>query len=224
VLAIAALCAGLASAAFVALDTKGGWAVAAGAIAFSAFALVRIARCDVPLAGRWMAVAGLAVSVAAMAMAVSHELARRAWARSEAPAVAEQFIERLRSGQRRAAHQLTLTLTERCPPGESLEACYSEKPTRREAFDRFLDDPPIRQVLKISSGSTVALERVAMQEFQAARDAVGLVYRVEPPDGGTNGTFFIWILVERRVDQRTHQPFWYVKSCRVSRTAQSDPS
>jgi hypothetical protein len=224
VLAIVALCAAIVAAASAALDVTGAWAVTAGALSLAALALVRIARADVPLAGRWMAVAGLILSVASLATVISHAVARRAWARAEAPAVAEQFIELLRSGQRRAAHQLTLTLVERCPPGESLEACYSEKPGRRELFDRFLDDPPIRRILKTRATATVTLERVEMQEFQRAWDVVGLVYRAQPPEDAADDPFFIWILVERRCDQRTSQAFWQIKSCQIRRSAQADQS
>jgi hypothetical protein len=196
-LAVAALGLGILSA--LALVFPAAWPLPLVAAALAAAALADLGRPGVRKAGRWVALAGLALAVGFAAQAVTSALVSRAIARGRATAVAGAWLDAIRSG--RLADALLMGPAEMLPPAASGDDA---------ALDRlatFAALPAIRGVQDCGADAAVAITGVAAAGTgwtlraelspcaEPARGGFTLTIDVEPlPAGGPGGPGERWIV------------------------------
>jgi hypothetical protein len=168
-LAVAALGLGILSA--LALVFRVAWPLPLVAAALAATALADLGRPDVRKAGRWAALAGLALAAGFGAQAVTTAVVGRAIARSRAEAAARAWLDAVRSG--RLADAMVMCAADSLPPAD---AAATDRVTAFAAL------PAIRAVQACGAAATVA-------SAAGAADGGGWQVRAEvspcaPPVGG----------------------------------------
>ncbi|RIK81020.1 MAG: hypothetical protein DCC68_09775 [Planctomycetota bacterium] len=169
-------------------------AIPAVAVAVCAAAMLRIRR-DPSLAGFALARAGLLFALFSLAAGPSYALARYWQLRRTAERFAASFVERLLSGDIRAAHQMTLPPNQRFAPDRPLADGYRDDATARDRLAEFARDPVVER-LRALHGTEVARVHVAWHE--ALRDLDGFAVHVYVGgDTRESARAVVRVLVER---------------------------
>lgn len=182
--AVVALAVGFAALATLLVNQPAMWSLPVVGVALALVAW-RDTRPPEGNAGRKLAALALAIAVSVLAADVTRFFSRRVWARREAIAVAEQWIEELRQGRRRAAHQITLPVSQRCPAEESLNHCYRNDRDRQDDLENFAEETAPRQMLFWGRLAEFRLQSVIPRSNEGLLDRVELEYAIDlpaPPD------------------------------------------
>ena len=217
-LAIAAALAGAVSLIVLLVDDIAIWAVPALAIVLSLVALRRITEANPPLVGRTLAWFGLGLGIAMLVAGPVYRFTRLAWAEREAGSMAAEWIEHVRKGRRRAAHQLTLPLAARCPSDQTLSHCYRNDPDRQEQLDAYVANRDVRQLLLWGEQATYDAPTTHHRGFRGLRDDVGLVYQIvlAHDDDPHRHDRFLRILVRRQRDAESGTFYWTVAAVKLA--------
>ena len=196
--AVVALLLGLAS--FFAIGNLLWLILPALAIFAAAVALVSIARSDGSVSGRWVALAGLALALLFASTAISRSVSRAWHVRSEARAIADNWLDLVRHGKLQSAHQWHLPAQERQRASTSLAQFYEQNPTAQEKFDNFFLTAPLSQIVAAPPAASLRYERVAEQLSLDKNDRVALVYVLETSGQADEKTIEFVIVVERTTE------------------------
>ena len=220
-LAIASALAGAASLIVLIIDDVAIWALPAVAIIVSLFALRGIAAASPPPVGRRLAWLGLALGVALLVAGPVSRITRLAWAEQEASAVAAEWIDHVRKGRRRAAHELTLPLRARCADGQTLSHCYRNDPDRQEQLDAYVSRRDVRQMLLWGEQATYDPPVTLHRGFRGLRDDVGFVYTVNliRDDDPHRHDHFLRVLLRRQRDDTSGEFYWIVAAVKLTDSA-----
>jgi hypothetical protein len=179
VLAILALVVGLLSPLAFAHELL--WALPLAGIALSVAAILRIDRSDGLLGGRAAAVMGLALSLFCGAGAITQAATRRLWLAYRAERMAERFVELLREGKSREAHQLWARPQLRLLPGSDLEELYKANSGAVKDYEGFLEREVIRDLLSLTDEAEVEHLRTRLTFSDYYRDYLMVFYRLHGP-------------------------------------------
>lgn len=178
-LAIVALVVGLLSP--LAFAHELWWALPIAGVALSLVAIVRIDRSEGMLVGRWMAVVGLAISLICGAGAITQAATRRMWLAHRAERMAERFVELLRQGKTREAHQLWTRPVFRLAPGSDLAELYKANESLAKEYEGFLEREVIRDFLSLTDEAEVQHLRTRLTFSDYYRDYLMVFYRLRGP-------------------------------------------
>jgi hypothetical protein len=178
-LAIIALVAGLLSPLAFAHELL--WSLPLTAIALSIVAIVRIDRSEGQLVGRWAAVLGLVISLFCVAGAITHATTRRLWLAYRAERMAERFIELLREGKPREAHQLWTRPVYQMAPGSDLAELYKANDALAKEYEGFLEREVIRNLRSLTAEAEIDHVRTRLTFSDYYRDYLMVFYRLHGP-------------------------------------------
>jgi len=216
--AIIAAVLGVASLVVLVSDAVGMWLLPALAILAALMALRQIATATPPRVGRGLAWIALALGLITLIAAPVSRFTRLAWAEREAIVAARQWIEHIRKGQRRAAHELTLPLAVRCPRNETLSHCYRNHPARQEELDAYVSRREVRQMLLWGEQATYDELTVRYRGFRGSQDEVGLAYRIvlARDDDPHRHDRFLRVFMRRQRDAESGSYYWIVAGIRLA--------
>lgn len=186
-------------------------AIAFFGAAASVIALQRISSSGGLLAGRGVALVGLALCVASIGAVYGRAIVTRQLLSRQAQAVAMQWFELLQSGQAEQAHELTLKRKSPLPETESDEAA-SEGSSESHALDLFLEDPVVRAVTAVGGGADVRWNRnLAIEVERHGLGTVEQLYTITPADPGQQA-FGARLSVRRAKSPGQDRPTWLITS------------
>jgi hypothetical protein len=216
--AIIAVILGVASLVVLISDEIGMWALPVAAIVAALAALRQIATATPPRIGRRLAWIALALGSITLVAAPVSRYTRLAWAEREATIAASQWIEHIRKGQRRAAHQWTLPLAARCPPHETLSHCYRHDPALQEELEAYVSRRQVRQMLLWGEQATYAGPTRLHRGLRGSQDEIDLAYRIDlaRDDDPHRHDRFLHVFMRRRRDAQTGSYFWIVAGIRLA--------
>jgi hypothetical protein len=157
------------------------WALPLAGVALSLVAIVRIDRSEGMLIGRWAAVLGLAISLFCGAAAITQATTRRLWLAYRAEQMAERFVELLREGKPREAHQLWTRPVFQLAPGSDLPELYNANASLAKEYEGFLEREVIRDLLSLTSDAEVQHLRTRLTFSDYYRDYLMVFYRLTGP-------------------------------------------
>jgi len=181
-------------------------------IAVSLIALRRIAVSEGVLAGRWAAMAGLALCVASAVMPVSHELIQRAIRVRQAETFGRSWVAIVTAGNVKQAFSLTADGTRPMPPAEP------NAPPKPAPYEAFIEQPVIKALQAAGPGADIRVRDTV--EFRAATPrsiTVRQLYAVSPVSAsptGTGGKPIEFVLsLQRATLSRESMSRWLVTRC-----------
>jgi hypothetical protein len=157
------------------------WSLPLAGIALAAVAIVRIDRSDGMLIGRWAAVLGLVISLFCAAGAITQATTRRMWLAYRAERMTERFVELLREGKSREAHQLWTRPQFRLVPGSDLEELYKANTVAAKEYEGFLEREVIHDLLSLTDGAQVEHLRTRLTFSDHYHDYLMVFYRIHGP-------------------------------------------
>lgn len=232
--AVVSLILGCISAVTLIVESPMAWLAPVVAVAVSLAALWETWGAAAEKAGRTLAIAGLLLAVVFLSAGISRRELRRTWAAEEAEVVAQEWIEHVRHGRRRAAHTLSLAPSERCPADRPLSRCYREREDLQERLDKYVEEPYVRPMLLWGQQARYQLVDIPRRELFSSTDVVGLLYEVTVQAADSTpaelpvGTMlppttrpaemprYLRLLLERKHDPRSHQTAWRVVSGKLA--------
>jgi hypothetical protein len=219
--AIVAAVLGVVSLLVLATDEGGMWVLPALAVLVAVIALRQIATATPPKIGCRLAWLGLTLGVTLLVAAPIRHYSRLAWAKREAINAANEWIEHIRKGRRRAAHQWTLPLAARCPPNETLSHCYRSDPQRQEDLDAYISRRDVRQLLLWGEQAEYDHPTVLHRAARGSLDEVGLAYVVTlPHDDDPHGhPHELRVFMARKRDVESGRYYWIVLGVRLAEAA-----
>ena len=157
------------------------WALPLTGIAIAVVAIARIDRSEGALVGRRAAVLGLAISLVCGLGAITQAATRRLWLAHRAERMAERFVDLLREGKSREAHQLWTRPQLRLLPGGDLEALYAANPAATKDYELFLDRDVIKDLLSLIDEAEVEHQKTRLTFSERHRDYLMVFYRLHGP-------------------------------------------
>jgi hypothetical protein len=157
------------------------WALPIAGIALSVVAFVRIDRSEGILVGRWAALVGLAISLVCGAGAITQATTRRLWLAYRAERMAERFVELLREGKTREAHQLWTRPVYQLAPGSDLAELYNQNAPLAKEYEGFLEREVIRDLLSLTDEGEFQHLRTRLTFSDYYRDYLMVFYRLHGP-------------------------------------------
>lgn len=147
--------------------------------ALSLVALLRIAASDGVLAGRWAAVAGLALCVGFGAAAITRERVTRLLRTRQAAAFAHDWIAMVVAGGTEPAFRLTVDAARPAP--RSADPALSA-PDVVEPYDAFLERPVIQRLMAAGSDARIQfVETTSYQQPSRSQIVVHQRFTITPP-------------------------------------------
>jgi len=212
--AVASLLLGLLSA--TAIASKPMWCVPIVGITLAIIALWSLSRSDSGVLGRGAASVGLALSLLFKACAVTGHLVRQQTLRREARPHTTKWIEMVRNGQLREAHQLYLPQRERQPLGANLKKHYDDVSGRaQEEIDVFFNDPPLSKIIELGQQGQlryVGDEGVStFRESGASLDMIVQQYAIDYEVEGMPETLSFVVSISRQYDSEHGEARWRVR-------------
>ena len=186
------------------------WVIPAIGIAVSLWALRSIAASDGALAGRAIALAGLALSIIFGAAAASAIASEAWWLRREAQPVAAHWFALLRDDQPQQAQQLILPPAQRQPAGADLWDYYRNATDARESLERFVADPLVHALLALGPKAEVRYYGTQGHGAYDDKQQVSQYYAITYPENDRRHTFFARLVLERSLDPTTGAARWQV--------------
>ncbi|MEN6458387.1 MAG: DUF4190 domain-containing protein [Thermoguttaceae bacterium] len=188
-LAVAALIFGLAAP--VAILAPLLWAVPAVGTLLGFVALRRIRRVEPALAGRRLALIGLAFSFLAVTIVPTHWFVHRWRVRNEAAELAGRCLRLLTQDEPQTAYQLTLPSAKRKPLDDHLWAAYrADRPLRR-SLERFVKTDVVRTLLALGAKANVRFYDTTEQVQSGVKDRISQLFAVTYEEGDERKTFFV---------------------------------
>ncbi len=212
--ALAALLLGFAS--LLALVGPLLWFLPAIGVVVAAAALREIRGSGYVLAGRTAVLVGLCLSLLCGTAAVTHRAAQRWWIRGEAIDVSLAWFQFLLRDQPQLAHQITLRLEERRPPGTDLWEFYRGYSVAADALRGFVQQPLIRTLLALNGAATVRYWSTESQQCYgrspsySRRDQLTQVYAVTYGQAQQRTTFFARLMLQRSVPRGSPTARWQI--------------
>ena len=193
------------------------WTLPAMAIAIAVAALVHIRRAETRPVGARAAWIALGVSVVLLVAGPVARQSRAAWSVREAAGVAEAWLDHVREGRSRAAHELTLPLAIRCPDDAPLQACYRNEPDREEQLTQYTSEASVARLLLWGPQATYEPTGKTWQTAAGLRDAVSIEYRVTlaRDDSSTAAPPKLLITVQRERSSSDGRFFWRIARTRL---------
>jgi len=173
------------------------WVLPVGGILVNGWALRQIARQGPTLLGRRAALAGLVLSTALAATAVTDWSAHRWLLRRQARQFADQWFELLAQGQPQKAYQLVLAPEQRLPFDDELWNFYRQSDYWRGELEYYVSQPLVRTLLALGRKAQVRCYQTEGQGSQQGSDCVYQVYAVTYDLSGQRETFFVLLELER---------------------------
>ena len=207
--AIAALLAGLAAP--LALVNVILLAVPLGGIFLAAGALRSIKRNQEITSGAWLARAGLFLSVFMLAFVPMRIVLRNQEMRGNAVALGDKVFELVREGRLYDVHHLSTRTFVGRDPSRSLAEYYAESPKLPEIYLRFIEDESVKKLTDLNGEFTARLAGVDAFSGDSDVDGFVLRYRVQSKHQATQPPFTIWLTVDRRIDDKSHEPIWWFR-------------
>lgn len=207
-LAVVALLAGLA--AWLALLHPALWIVPGVGALLAALALRQIRRSEGELSGRWIALAGLSLSLVFGAAAPTRLLSDQWWLAREAEQAADQWFALLREGHPERAYQLTIAPHVRRPPADDLRQHYRQDALGRKGLETFANHRLVRPLLQLGAKARARRFETQWVVQRPDSDEVGLVYSVTYDDDRGRKTFFARVALKRTINPHTGEPGWQV--------------
>ena len=174
------------------------WAIPALGVIFSWWALRRIKNNAPAMAGRKMALTGLALSLLFLATAPADRLVYRHMVRNEARHFSALWFEYLLRDEPHKAYQLTVQPALRQPLDERLWAYYRGEPDLPEKLRDYVESPLVRTLLALGPKAQVRFYQTAGQKHDDNDDRVGQLYAVTYEDGGERKSFFVLVEMVRK--------------------------
>jgi len=157
------------------------WSLPLAGIALAVVAIVRIDRSDGMLVGRWAAVFGLAISLFCAAGAITQATTRRLWLAYRADRMTERFVELLREGKSREAHQLWTRPQFRLVPGGDLEELYKANTAAAKEYEGFLKREVVHDLLSLTDEAQVDHVSTRLTFSDHYHDYLMVFYRIHGP-------------------------------------------
>ncbi|MBM4001362.1 MAG: hypothetical protein FJ297_17815 [Planctomycetes bacterium] len=212
----------------LALLTPVLWFVPLMSALLAAWAIRRIARSGVAMSGGKLAWVMFAVSGGLLGFAPARYLTANALAVDQAVAYADAWFELLKEGRHFEAHQLTLSVGQRQPPGADLGEHYRDRLSTEGAkrmvmmemadpaneLRMFLDAPPIKRMR--GAGRGFRAEYGGASVFHSIQvnplTVVELRYDIVIESGAETGAIPLTVTLERETNYRTGQSHWRLKN------------
>lgn len=177
------------------------WIVPALGIGLAALALRSIRNSKGDLAGRGTALIGLGLSMVSIAAAPAQMTFTRQHLAAAARPIVDAYFDFLRHGEPHKALQLTVPQTQRRVLNDLLWNHYAETKENREELEKFVASPVPRLILEYGEKCQARFYEINTVVPASDSDRIELVYAVTYPDGESKKSFFVLVIVERRVLQ-----------------------
>jgi len=212
-LAVASMLLGLVSAA--AIVNPLAWCVPIVTVTLAIAALKTISAEDSMVFGRKAALAGLAMALLFGACGLTRHFARPHWLYRHARPHAQKWIELVRAGRLKEAHQLHLSQEERESPGADLEAFYRDEKGAHETLSSFFGQAPLSEIVRIGRRGQLRFEGDVdvelTREGKARTDVVILRYAIDYEDDGKPQTLWFLVSLGRKYDTEHREARWNVR-------------
>ncbi len=211
---------------FLALLTPVFWFLPLVSTIGAGLALRSIARSEPKPTGRWLALTMFVLSVVLLGFAPARHLSARSLVVAQARNYAEGWLALLAENKLHEAHQLTLSVGERQPPGANLVEHYRQKlaeggEQRRmmmevvdphNDFEMFRAADPVDKLLAAGNNLQATYRSASIAEGTDAKPVtvVELNYDVRLSASGES-ILPIMIAMEREVDHNSGQAHWRVR-------------
>ena len=173
------------------------WSIPVLGLCFSWWALRRIQSGDTGIAGRKMAITGLAFSLLFLAAAPADWLVYRWLVRNEARQFSALWFEYMTQDEPQKAFQLTTRPQTRRPLDDKLWAYYRNDPRQREKLESYVQDPTVRTLLALGPKAQVRFYQTASQERDGKSDLVAQWYAVTYEEKNERKSFFVRVRMLR---------------------------
>jgi hypothetical protein len=171
--------------------------VPAVGLAFSCVGLRQIATSEGLLAGRRLALLGLALSLVCGVGATTKYLTRRQRLATEAQAFVEQWFAYLADDQPLLAVQLMVRPAERLAPSQATIQYYAQNETPRQMARNMVGDAGVASLLFLGHRATVQLYEIERWSRTANGDTLEMVYAVSFDEGQQRKSYFMLLTVSR---------------------------
>ena len=206
--AVAALLLGIASS--VALASPLLWVVPVLGCAAAILALRSISRNPAQLTGRWLAIAGLSLSVLFGTAAPARLLSRNMLLENRAKEFAARWFEFLAAGDVHRAHQLRRPAPSRLPMDERLEGLYS-KELLDDLDESILSRPAVKRLLALGDAADVTHVSTKVTPVDSNQSFVMLIYRVHDRNDEEATPFQLTLALERSISMVGNEQ-WQIQS------------
>lgn len=211
--AVASLLLGLLSAA--ALASKLMWCVPIVGVTLAIVALWTISKTESVVLGRKAAQIGLALSLLFFTSAITGHLVRQRSLRQQARPHTSKWIEMVREGRLREAHQMHLPQSERQPLGTNLQNYYEATREAREDKDSFFKALPISKIVELGRQGKLRFEAdvnaSTIRESAQNMDLIVQRYAIDYQLEGQPQTLSFLIHVSRMYDSEHGEARWRVR-------------
>jgi hypothetical protein len=179
--------------------------------AVSILALRRITASDGLLAGRGVALVGLALCVASVGVVWGRAFATRQLLTHQANEFALEWFDLLRSGQPERAFEWT-TASLRTPSSALPAVSPGRSGGTSEALERFQKDPVVRAIVKVGAGGIVRKVRnLAFELDRSGQGTLQQLYSITPVEPG-HVALEVHLTLQRGTASATDRPHWMIKS------------
>jgi len=192
-------------------------AVAAAAPAIAA--RWSIARAERPPLGRKAALVALLLSLLCGTWGITWRTVRERVICRDAQQLADQWLQLVRAGNLREAHQLHLSRQERQAPGANLEEYYKNTHEPVSDLDSFYAAAPLSQI--VAAGQQGQVRFLACEDVQdesyagIKRDVANLRYALDQPADGQLQTVPFLLTIARVVDRQKAEANWELRGVRA---------
>ncbi len=176
------------------------WMIPVMGIVVNLRALWSIAAAKSILTGRRMALTGLFLSVLFGAAAPSDAWGTRWFLEQSARPVAEAWFSALANDQPERALQLRTSAGLRRKLDDRLLNYYTTNKDAYRELRQFVSEPLVKTLLLIGPAAKVRLYETGSVEADETRTFVSQIYSVTFDKGGQTTTFFVNMLLERKLD------------------------
>lgn len=212
-IAVVSLLLGILSAA--AIVSRLMWCVPIAGVTLAIVALRTISRNESLVLGRGAAQVGLALSLLFLASATTGHLVRQRTLSRQAMPHMSKWIEMVRDGRLREAHQLHLPQEERQQLGSNLQNYYEADRRAREDMDVFFDRSPLDKIIELGRQGElrfVADEDVApVHESGEDADVIVQRYAIDYELDGEPQTLSFVVAIDRVYNAYDGQARWRIR-------------
>ncbi len=211
--AIASLLLGLLSAA--AFVNKLMWCVPIVGVALAIVALRIISKGESLVLGRKAAQVGLALSLLFLTSATTGHLFRQRSLRQQARPHTSKWIEMVREGRLREAHQMYLPQLDRQKLGTNLQNYYEATREAREDKESFFGQSPLSEIVELGRQGQLRFEAdedvSTIRESGESIDLIVQRYAIDYEADGRSQTLSFLIHVTRAYDSHHGEARWRVR-------------
>lgn len=211
--AIASLVLGILSAA--AIFSRLMWCVPIVGVTLAVVALRTISRNQAVVLGRKAAHVGLVLSLFFLVSATTGHLLRQRTLFREARPHISKWIEMVREGRLREAHQLHLPQAERQHLGANLQSYYEATRTAKDDKDGFFDHPPLSKIVELGQQGQLHFqgneEASVVREAGKKKDVVAQCYAIDYQVDHEPQTLPFLVTIVRVYNSKHGEARWHVQ-------------